>query len=72
MTLTLKDINPIFSHDTPADDCASPYHVRLLKVQQIGRYGADGQSLKSMNLDRDLDLEHCDPVCSQASSLWYR
>ena len=42
----LEDSKPIFLHDTLAHDVASPYHVWLQKVQQLGKYSQDDHSLE--------------------------
>ena len=42
----LEDSKPIFLHNTLAHDDASPYQVRLQKVQQLRRYRPDELSLK--------------------------
>ena len=42
----LEDSKPIFLHDTLAHDVASPYHVWLQKVQQLGKYPPDDHSLE--------------------------
>ena len=42
----LEDRKPIFLHDILAHDVASPYQVRLQKVQQHRRYHSDEHSLE--------------------------
>ena len=54
--LELEDSKPIFLQDTLAHDDASPYQVRLQKVQQLRRYRPDEHSLEFWTFSVTLTL----------------
>ena len=52
----LEDRKPAILRDILAHDVASPYQVRLQKVQQLRRYCPDEQSLEFLTFSATLAL----------------